>query len=111
MIKLVGFDLDGTIADTIPMCIKAFDKAVRPYTSHELSDEEIVQTFGLNEEGMIRRVVERFGMEGYVCCLSAAWTVSDEVAHKLETHNPDRVFRSVQDLKVFLMGKLHSQCF
>ena len=57
MIKLIAFDLDGTIADTIPMCIKAFREAIEPYTDHELSEGEIVQTFGLNEEGMIKQVI------------------------------------------------------
>lgn len=56
MVRLVAFDLDGTIGDTIPMCISAFQKAVEPYVLHELSEEEIVQTFGLNEEGMIKQV-------------------------------------------------------
>lgn len=56
MIKLVAFDLDGTIGDTLPMCILAFKKAVEPYVKRKLTQEEIVQTFGLNEEGMIKRV-------------------------------------------------------
>lgn len=34
MIKLVAFDLDGTIADTIPMCIEAFKQAVTPYVKN-----------------------------------------------------------------------------
>ncbi len=59
MIKLVAFDLDGTIGDTIPMCINAFKKAVEPYVMHSLSEKEIIQTFGLNEEGMIRQVVKQ----------------------------------------------------
>ncbi len=58
MIKLIAFDLDGTIGDTIPMCIKAFKKATQPYAGRELSDEEVIQTFGLNEEGMIKCVVD-----------------------------------------------------
>ena len=58
MIKLVAFDLDGTIGNTLPMCIQAFKKATRPYIGHELSDEEMVHTFGLNEEGMIGCVVD-----------------------------------------------------
>ena len=37
MIKLVAFDLDGTIADTIPMCIEAFKQAGVPYTSKGFS--------------------------------------------------------------------------
>ena len=49
MIKLVAFDLDGTIADTIPMCIEAFKQAVSPYASKILSEDDIVKTFGLNE--------------------------------------------------------------
>jgi len=33
MIRLVGLDLDGTIGDTISLCIKAFQQAVSPYTN------------------------------------------------------------------------------
>lgn len=58
MLKLVFFDLDGTIADTIPMCIDAFGKAIFPYTGHSLSKDEIIQTFGLNEIGMIKSIVK-----------------------------------------------------
>lgn len=57
MIKMVAFDLDGTIGDTIPMCIQAFRKAVSPYAGHLLTDDEILQTFGLNEIGMIKAVL------------------------------------------------------
>lgn len=39
MIKLVAFDLDGTIGDTIPMCLKALKKAVTPYVTLELKIE------------------------------------------------------------------------
>ena len=56
MFKIVAFDLDGTIADTIPMCVEAFRDSVSPYTDHELSREEILHTFGLNEIGMIKAV-------------------------------------------------------
>lgn len=57
MIKLVAFDLDGTIGNTIPMCMEAIKTAVAPYTHHGLTEKEIVQTFGLNEKGMIRQIV------------------------------------------------------
>ena len=59
MFKVVAFDMDGTIADTIPMCIKAFCNSVSPYTDHELSEEEILHTFGLNEIGMVKAVVNQ----------------------------------------------------
>ena len=49
MIKLVAFDLDGTIGDTIPMCLKALKKAVTPYdTLNDVSENDILETFGLN---------------------------------------------------------------
>ena len=57
MFKIVAFDMDGTIADTIPMCITAFRNSVSPYTGHELSREEILHTFGLNEIGMVKAIV------------------------------------------------------
>lgn len=57
MIKLVAFDLDGTIGDTIPLCIKAFKIAAEPHTGHEISEEDIIQTFGLDEEGMMKQIV------------------------------------------------------
>ncbi|GMA99506.1 HAD-IA family hydrolase [Pelosinus sp. IPA-1] len=58
MIKIVAFDFDGTIADTIPMCIEVFKKSVSPYAGHDLTNHEIVQTFGLNEAGMVKAVVK-----------------------------------------------------
>lgn len=57
MFKIVAFDLDGTIADTIPMCIEAFSHSVSPYVGYELSEQEILRTFGLNELGMIKALV------------------------------------------------------
>ena len=57
-IKLIAFDLDGTIADTLPLCIKAFGMAVQPHISQTLSEDDIIKTFGLNEEGMIRKVIK-----------------------------------------------------
>ena len=44
MIKLVAFDLDGTIGDTIPMCLKALKKAVTPYvTLNDVSENDIFE--------------------------------------------------------------------
>lgn len=59
MLKLAAFDFDGTIADTLPMCIKAFRMSVRPYIGYEISETEIVQMFGLNETGMVKKVIKQ----------------------------------------------------
>ncbi|SFW71723.1 pyrophosphatase PpaX [Sinomicrobium oceani] len=52
-IKVVIFDLDGTLANTLPMCIAAFRKSVEPLTGNKVTDAEIVATFGPSEEGTI----------------------------------------------------------
>jgi phosphoglycolate phosphatase/pyrophosphatase PpaX len=53
-IKGVIFDLDGTLANTLPLCIRAFREAVSPLIQRPLTDEEIIATFGPSEEGTIR---------------------------------------------------------
>lgn len=58
MLKLVAFDLDGTIADTVFMCIEAFRDALSPYVGHILSDKEITDTFGMNEIGTVKALVK-----------------------------------------------------
>jgi phosphoglycolate phosphatase-like HAD superfamily hydrolase len=52
-IRAVIFDLDGTLADTLPLCIQAFRASVQPLIHRCPSDEEIVATFGPSEEGTI----------------------------------------------------------
>lgn len=52
-IKAVIFDLDGTLAGTLPLCIKAFRSSIEPLIGRSLSDAEIISTFGPSEEGTI----------------------------------------------------------
>jgi phosphoglycolate phosphatase-like HAD superfamily hydrolase len=52
-IKAVIFDLDGTLANTLPLCIRAFRQSVEPLVNRAISDEEIIATFGPSEEGTI----------------------------------------------------------
>lgn len=52
-IKAVIFDLDGTLANTLPLCIQAFRKSVEPLINRSISDAEIIATFGPSEEGTI----------------------------------------------------------
>ena len=56
-IKAVIFDLDGTLADTLPLCIQAFRQSVEPLINRSVSDEEIIATFGPSEEGTIMALV------------------------------------------------------
>jgi len=52
--RAVLFDLDGTLANTLPLCIEAFRLAVEPATGRAVSDAEIIATFGPSEEGTIQ---------------------------------------------------------
>lgn len=53
-IKAVIFDLDGTLANTLPLCIQAFRQSIEPLIHRSISDADIIATFGPSEEGTIR---------------------------------------------------------
>lgn len=112
MIKMVAFDLDGTIGDTIPMCIKTFQQAVTPYTQRKLSKKEIIQTFGLNEEGMIKRIVTNNNWEK---ALSDFYVLYKE-AHISCPHPFDGIIELIKELKansistVLITGKGEKSC-
>jgi phosphoglycolate phosphatase-like HAD superfamily hydrolase len=68
-IKAVIFDLDGTIADTLPLCIAAFKQSIEPLLGKTISNEEIIATFGPSEEGTIRSLIpdhEEAGVKAYL---------------------------------------------
>ena len=54
MIKRIVFDFDGTLAFTVPLCMKCFHDAWEPHVGRKMTDEEIFATFGYPEEGMIQ---------------------------------------------------------
>lgn len=52
------FDLDGTLADTLPLIYEAFNDALGPELGRSLSPEEIRSLFGPPDNAVIRAVVE-----------------------------------------------------
>ena len=48
------FDLDGTLADTLPVSFSAFRRTIREYTGRTLHNREIRARFGPSEEGVWR---------------------------------------------------------
>ncbi len=50
-------DLDGTIADTLPLCFDAYRHAVAPWVERAPDDAEIEATFGPAERECIARMV------------------------------------------------------
>lgn len=110
--KLAAFDLDGTLADTLPGCILAFGEAVSPYAGHTLSEGEITETFGLNEKGMVNAVLREHREEA----LAAYFRIYRE----MQERSPNRPFPGIvpllEDLKaaglrvVLVTGKSETSC-
>lgn len=65
-IKGIIFDLDGTIGNTLPLCIRAFRQSIEPLALKTLSDEDIIATFGPSEEGTIATLVPGHYEQGIV---------------------------------------------
>ena len=64
MIKCILFDMDGTIADTTPLCIEAFRASIEPYLGRAIDDMELIRTFGPSEEGTIMAFIPDHFEEG-----------------------------------------------
>jgi len=56
-IKALIFDFDGTLADTVPVCVQAFQNTFRHYLGRDFTYSQIIDRFGPNEEGMIRKEI------------------------------------------------------
>ena len=56
-IEGVIFDLDGTLADTLPVCFVAFRRTMEAFSDRRYTDEEIMAHFGPSEEGILQRLV------------------------------------------------------
>ena len=63
-IKAVIFDLDGTLANTLPLCIQAFRQSIEPLVQRIITDQEIIATFGPSEEGTIMALAPGFYEKG-----------------------------------------------
>ncbi|MDR1140686.1 MAG: HAD family hydrolase [Planctomycetaceae bacterium] len=57
MLKCIIFDFDGTIADSLPLCIEAFRRAASPFLERSITDAEITGAFGPSDAGTIQILV------------------------------------------------------
>ena len=53
MLKAVLFDMDGTLGDTLPLCVEAYRQCVAKLTGRTPSREEVVSHFGLSDRGVL----------------------------------------------------------
>lgn len=63
-IKGIIFDLDGTLAHTLPICIKAYQQAFEHFTGRTFTEQEVTSHFGLTEAGIFQRVIPEHWEEG-----------------------------------------------
>ncbi|SES14861.1 phosphoglycolate phosphatase/pyrophosphatase PpaX [Salipaludibacillus aurantiacus] len=54
VMKAFIFDFDGTLANTLPLCIHSFYRVFKEFDGKELSEEEIKDMFGPPETDIIR---------------------------------------------------------
>lgn len=57
-INAIVFDLDGTLADTVPLTIYSLKEVTRELTGKVLSDEEILKEFGPIDTEIIKKLVD-----------------------------------------------------
>lgn len=57
MINTAIFDFDGTLGDTLGLCIESFRRAVRELSGRTLSDADIERNFGPDDLGVIQRLL------------------------------------------------------
>ena len=53
MLKAVLFDMDGTLGDTLPLCVEAYRQCVAEQTGNTPTQEEVVSWFGLSDRGVL----------------------------------------------------------
>jgi pyrophosphatase PpaX len=56
-IKGILFDFDGTLANTIPLCIKAYQYVFKQYTGRNCTASEVMAHFGTTEAGIFQRTI------------------------------------------------------
>lgn len=83
-IKAIIFDLDGTLGNTIPLCVAAFKKAIEPLAGRSISEKEITDTFGPSEEGTVMALVPHQYEKGIHDYLHYYEAMHDSCPHPFE---------------------------
>ena len=51
------FDLDGTLANTLPVCVKAYQHTAEHFTGQFHADDEIISLFGPSDDGILEHLM------------------------------------------------------
>jgi 2-phosphoglycolate phosphatase len=91
----VIFDLDGTLADTIPLIVSSWNAAVGPIAGRQFSLAEVIGRFGPSDTVMVQREV---------AADRAAAAVEAYHAHYEARHHTVEVFDGVREMLADLGG-------
>lgn len=83
------FDLDGTLANTLPVCFEAFREVLHEYLGRHYTDQQVRQLFGPSETGIFNDLIPHHSREALMSYLSAY-----ERAHR----NCQEPFRGVRQI-------------
>ena len=92
--RTVIFDLDGTLADTIPLVIDVLRDVIVEHGGPEMTDHEITSRFGPTEEGMLRNLLG----DGWKPAIEA-YLRAYESAHDRDVLSFDGVAAVVRELE------------
>lgn len=105
MIDAVIFDLDGTLGDTLPLCVKAFRLAIEPIAGTRLSDGEIAARFGPSEEGVVMSLIPDRYEEGIAAYLRHYGELLDQLCPAPFDGVPELLeFLKVRGLKLAIVS-------
>lgn len=92
----VIFDLDGTLADTMSVCLQAFQETLQYYSGSCISLDELYPMFGPSEEGILRLLLPDQGPGAYHRYLASYQKFHQDCKH---------LFPGVDDLLDVLSSK------
>jgi HAD superfamily hydrolase (TIGR01549 family) len=78
--KMILFDQDGTVADTLPLIAQAVQNTVKALTGNDMHLENIVAFFGPSEEGVMSKIIPGRGEEAYQLYLKEYTRLHDILA-------------------------------
>jgi phosphoglycolate phosphatase/pyrophosphatase PpaX len=77
--KVIIFDQDGTIANTLPLIAKSIKNSIKEVTNKDLPFDRIVSFFGPSEDGVLRKMLPEQADKAFAIYLEQYEKMHDEL--------------------------------